>query len=180
MPDTPRHLHRTSAPRTNHHTRYPPQKKGNSTADRPKENHHGPHQPGTAPHRTGQFLRRAPERTSFHPQREGTHRHRHWRRPLRPDLRTPPRRSRYARHPARTAPPPRRCRWCPRSWWPSTGLRRRILRNPQPHCQRPRQGTRPGRPDRHPQLLRLLAVPAAGRPSNPQHRHHGHPRQRER
>ena len=52
MPGTLRHLHRTSAPRTNHHTRYPP--KGNSTADRPKENHHGPHQPGTAPHRTGQ------------------------------------------------------------------------------------------------------------------------------
>lgn len=31
-----------------------------------------------------------------------------------------------------------------------------------------------------PQLLWLLAVPAAGRPSHPQHRHHGHPRQRER
>ena len=102
------------------------------------------------------------------------------RRPLRPNLRTPPRCSRYARDPARTAPPPRRCRRCPRSWRPSAGLRRRILRNPQPHRERLVKELRPGRPRFVTPTPTAPGCTCRRRPPYPQHRHHGYPRQRQR
>ncbi len=123
------------------------------------------HQPGTAPHRTGQFLRRAPERTSFHPQREGTHRHRHRRRPPLISAR------RLAAAGMRVTLLEQRHHLGGAvgahevgGILLDSGAESFATRSPIVSDLVKELG---GRPDRHPQLLRLVAVPAAGRPSHP-------------